>query len=141
MSTTKMSTPIAGKVSSLTFNDEKVGGRVDMSLALERGEVDGSHMDSGGWSDFMKGRRSASISFSLRYIEDDPGQEALMDDYFGSSEIPVPVVFTQRTGVGLKEFECLGFVTSLDISSADESPQDITGNLRLTGPVTPVDQE
>ena len=136
-----MSSPIAGSVSKLKFNDKLVGGRVDMSLALERGEIDGSHMDSGGWSDFAKGRRSASISFSLRYIEGDEGQKELMDDYFGSSEVPVPLVFTQRVGTGLKEFECQGFVTSLDVSAADEAVQDMNGNIRLTGPVIPVEQD
>lgn len=143
-----MATPIPGKLSSLEVSDDggttwtPVLGRVDMTLNLEKGEIDASHMDSKDWSDFLHGRKSASIDFSLRYIEDDAGQGLLIDNYFASqlAETLLDVRFRLRTGSGDREFTAKGFVTSLTITAADEAPSDMNGTLRISGAVTPADQ-
>lgn len=138
-------TPIAGKVSKLRAGTGSsltpVLGRVDMTLNLEKGEIDGSHMDSGDWSDYLQGRKSASIDFTLRALfdedgEQDPGQVVLIDNYFASqaTEVFLDVEFEQRAG---HEFKAKAFVSSLTLPAADEAVQDISGTLRITGPVTP----
>lgn len=144
-----MSTPIPGKLSKLDVSNDggntwtPVLGRVDMSLELQKGEIDASHMDSEDWSDYLHGRKSATINFTLRALPGDPGQEMLIDNYFASQldEILLDIRFRQRIGAGEREFLAKGFVTSLTISAGDEAPQDITGTIRISGPVTPADQE
>lgn len=140
--------PIAGKLSRLEVSTDtgttwlKVGGRVDMGLNLNKGEIDASHMDGEDWSNFLQGRKDATIDFSLRYIEDDEGQAALIDHFFASSGIEeeIDVRFRLQEKTGAREFTGKGFVTSLSIPAADEAPTDMTGSIRINGPITKAEQ-
>ncbi len=140
--------PIAGKLSKLDVSIDDgttwlpVLGRVDMSLNLNKGEIDASHMDSDDWSNFLQGRKDASIDFSLRYLPGDEGQEALITHYFASqqAETELDVRFRMQELAGDPEFTAKAFITSLTISAADEAPQDMNGSLRINGAVKQADQ-
>lgn len=141
-------TPIPGKLSKLSVSTDggttwlPVLGRVDMTLNLNKGEIDGSHMDSDDWSNFLQGRKDASIDFTLRYLPGDEGQEALIDNYFASQleETELDVRFRRREVAGEPEFTAKAYVSSLSMAAADEAPQDITGTLRINGAVTKSEQ-
>jgi predicted secreted protein len=141
-------TPIPGKLSKLSVSTDggttwlPVLGRVDMTLNLNKGEIDGSHMDSDDWSNFLQGRKDASIDFTLRYLPGDEGQEALIDNYFASQleETELDVRFRMREVAGEPEFTAKAYVSSLSMAAADEAPQDITGTLRINGAVTKSEQ-
>ena len=143
-----MAGPIPGKLSRLYVSTDggttwlRVGGRVDLTLNLNRGEIDASHMDSGSWSDYLPGRRDWSIDGTVRYIEDDPGQAALIDQAFAAEdeEALLKIRFMLREDPGQTEFTGDVFVTSESISVSDEAPADMAITLRGTGPLTKAEQ-
>lgn len=136
-----MGTPIAGKVSSLEVSTNGgstwtlVTGRVDMTLNLNKGEIEASHMDGGDWSNYLAGRKDATVDFTLRYMEDDPGQVILIDNYFGSGT-EIDVRFRLQTGTGKNQFSGKGIVTSLSPAPGDEAPTDMSGTIRINGALT-----
>lgn len=140
--------PIPGKLSRLYVSTDggttwlRVGGRVDLTLNINRGEIDASHMDSGSWSDFLPGRRDWSLDGTVRYIEEDEGQQALIDQAFAAEdeEALLKVRFMLREDPGQTEFVGDVFVTSESISVSDEAPADMAITLRGTGPLTKAEQ-
>lgn len=144
-----MAGPIPGKLSRLYVSTDggttwlRVGGRVDLTLNINRGEIDASHMDSGSWSEFLPGRRDWSIDGTVRYIEGDPGQEALVDQAFAveDEEALLKVRFMLREDPGQSEFVGDVFVTSESISVSDEAPADMAITLRGTGPLVRAEQD
>lgn len=139
-----MSKPIAGKISSLEVSTDgtqwvKVRGRTDMTLNLTKGAIDASHMDEEGWSNYLDGRREWSIDGTLRYIEDDPGQTIIVDNYFADAE-EIHVRFRMAQGVGKKEWTGKAVATDVSVTAADEAPSDMTLALQGNGPLTPAEQ-
>lgn len=130
---------VPGKVSSLAVSTDggltwkMVGGRVDMTLNLAKAEIDASHMDGGGWANYLHGRKDASIDFTVRYNEADEGQMALIDNYFSATDEELDVRFRLQTGAGMNQFRGKGFVTALSPAPADEAPTDMSGTIRITG--------
>ena len=143
-----MAGPIPGKLSRLYVSTDggttwlRVGGRVDLTLNLNRGEIDASHMDSGSWSDFLPGRRDWSLDGTVRYIEEDEGQQALIAQAFAveDEEALLKVRFMLREDPGQTEFTGDVFVTAESISVADEAPADMSITLRGTGPLAKAEQ-
>lgn len=143
-----MTTPIAGKVSKLEVSSDAgttwipVLGRVDMGLNLNKSEIDASHMDADDWASYLQGRKDGTIDFSLRYIEDDEGQAALIENYFASkdTETDLDIRFRLQELTGANEFTGKAFVNSLTITAADEAPSDMNGSLRINGKVTKAKQ-
>lgn len=140
--------PIPGKLSRLYVSTDggttwlRVGGRVDLTLNINRGEIDASHMDSGSWSDFLPGRRDWSLDGTVRYIEEDEGQQALIAQAFAveDEEALLKVRFMLREDPGQTEFTGDVFVTAESISVADEAPADMSITLRGTGPLAKAEQ-
>ncbi len=131
-----MSTPVAGKVSELTFAGSDVKGRVDWNFNLDKTEIDGSHMDiTGGWSKFLQGRKNATIGGTLRYIEDDAGQLALMTNAFADGDTETVTFKFEEDG---QEYSASGFVTNVNPSPPDEDVTNMSFTIRLTGKVTEV---
>ena len=143
-----MAGPIPGKLSRLYVSTDggttwlRVGGRVDLTLNINRGEIDASHMDSGSWSDFLPGRRDWSLDGTVRYIEEDEGQQALIAQAFAveDEEALLKVRFMLREDPGQTEFTGDVFVTAESISVADEAPADMSITLRGTGPLAKAEQ-
>lgn len=142
-----MARPIPGKLSRLYVSTDgetwlRVGGRTDLTLNINRGEIDASHMDSGSWSDYLPGRRDWSIDGTVRYIEEDEGQAALIDQAFAveDEEALLKVRFMLREDPGQTEFTGDVFVTSESISASDEASADMSITLRGTGPLTKAEQ-
>lgn len=135
--------PIPGKISSLAVSTDggttftPVLGRVDMTLNVNRGEIDASHMDGGSWANYVMGRRDWTIDGTLRYIEEDEGQAALIDQAFAdeASEAEIDVQFRLQEGDGLNEFTGKAFVTALSPAPSDEAPTDMSFTLRGNGPL------
>lgn len=141
-----MAGEIKGSVSSLEVSTdggttwEKVLGRVDMNLSLTKGSVDASHMDGDGWSNYLPGRRDWSVDGTVRYIEEDEGQKALIDNYFDESDGELDIRFRLNQGVGKVEFTGKAFTADVSPSPADEAPTDMSFTLQGNGPLTKEDQ-
>jgi hypothetical protein len=110
---------------------QKVGKRVDLSLNLSRNENEAPHADDEGWTEYLMGRRNATIDGTVRYDESDAGQQALIDHYFGDKEILIK--FALETGSGKAEYTGKGFITNLTPSPPDEGPTDMSISIRING--------
>ena len=109
----------------------KVGGRVDWNLNVDKTEIDASHMDTvGGWSAFLQGRKNASISGTVRYIETDPGQIIMVDNAYGDGE-QLFAVFKFNDSVGANEWHAKCFVTNFNPSPPDEDVSNVSFTVRL----------
>lgn len=138
-----MATPVAGKVSKLEIADwdtdmsewnayVNVGGRVDWNFNIDKTEIDAGHMDQeDGWSDFLQGRKNATLGGTLRYIEGDDGQEIIIDDAFDDDGHGIKVKFSLAGGGTPQEWESEGFVTNINPSPPDEDVTNMSFNIRL----------
>lgn len=131
---------LQGQVSKLMVSDDggttytAVGQRVDMTLNLNKAEIDASHMDTQGWSEYLEGRKDATIDFTVRYDEADAGQIMLIDSYFDDTVLDFKFMLKEEAGANA--YTASGFVTSLSPAPSDGSPTDMSGSIRLTGAVT-----
>ncbi len=130
-----MAGPVAGKVSTLkvgtTTANTDVKGRVDFNFNLDKTEIDAGHMDiTGGWGAFLQGRKNATLSGTVRYIESDPGQVILVANAF-SDGATIKVAFSFADGGTVWTGD--GFVTNINPSPADEDVTNMSFTIRLTG--------
>ena len=137
-----MSSPVAGKISVLKVGltdpaTTAVNGRVDWNFNLDKTEIDGSHMDvTDGWSLFLQGRKNATISGTVRYIEDDAGQGILVDNAF-AEDTNIHVLFSFAGGTPT-EWKAEAFVTNINPSPPDEDVTNMSFTIRITGAVSEV---
>ena len=135
---------VQGQLSKLLVSTDdgvtylNVGQRLDASLSLSKAEIDASNMDSGEWEEYMEGRGSATIDFNAHYDEDDAGQAALIDSFFGSAN-KLSFKFMFKEEAGQNEYTADGFLTSLNPSAADNAIAEISGTIRLNS-VTKAEQ-
>lgn len=132
-----MAGPVAGKLSKLFVGtatpDTEVKGRVDWNFNLDKTEIDGSHMDvENGWSLFLQGRKSATITGTVRYIEEDPGQVLLVANAFDDDAV-LKTKFSFTTAGD--EYTCDAFVTNINPSPPDEDVTNMSFTMRVTGAV------
>lgn len=132
-----MATPVAGKVSELQVGtsaaDTLVKGRVDWNFNVDKTEIDGSHMDiDDGWSLYLQGRKNATLTGTLRYIEDDPGQTLLIANTFGDGDELFVAFKFSATG---DTYATKGFVTNMNPTAPDEDVTNMSFSMRLTGGV------
>lgn len=66
-----------------------IGGQKNCTLSLESDTIDVSNKNSNGWSDFIPGAKSWTISCDGQFLTDDAGQEALMAAFLGNGEVSV----------------------------------------------------
>jgi predicted secreted protein len=63
----------------------KVGGQKDATMNFNRGKMDVTDKDSGGWEQTLPGNRTMDIDFDMFLIEEDAGYQALLNGgFFGS---------------------------------------------------------
>ena len=133
-----MAGPVAGKISTLKVGvtspaTTDVKGRVDFNFNLDKTEIDAGHMDiTNGWSAFLQGRKNATISGTVRYIEEDAGQIILLTNAFADGDT-IYVAFTFAAGGD--SYTAQGFVTNINPSPADEDVTNMSFTIRLTGAV------
>ncbi len=148
-----MAGPVPGKVSVLQVADwdsvgsawntlVDVGGRVDFNFNLDKTEIDAGHMDiDDGWGAFLDGRKNASISGTVRYIEEDDGQVILVDNAFSDGEeILISFSFDDPAKHEGEETEetvllAIGFVTNINPSPSDEDVTNMSFTIRVNGEV------
>ncbi len=104
----------------------RVSGRRDVAMELMKAEIDASHMDGNGWSDYLPGRKDARLVGTLLYMEDDPGQALLIDNAYGT----VGAVYV-RFRLLNHEYVGKGFVREFNPFASDEAVSEISIQIRI----------
>lgn len=68
---------------------EAIGGQQNCSLSMEADTIDISNKSDFGWSSFIAGAKSWSVSCDGQFITDDKGQEALMKAFVDGTNVKV----------------------------------------------------
>lgn len=69
--------------------EQAIGGQQNCSLSMEADTIDISNKSDFGWSSFIAGARSWSVSCDGQFITDDKGQEALMEAFVAGTNVKV----------------------------------------------------
>lgn len=81
---------------------EPIGGQQNCSLSMEADTIDISNKSDFGWSSFIAGAKSWSVSCDGQFITDDKGQKALMAAFVAGENVKVEM---KQTVVGEGETE------------------------------------
>lgn len=68
---------------------EAIGGQQNCSLSMEADTIDISNKSDFGWSSFIAGAKSWTVSCDGQFITDDKGQEALMEAFVAGTNVKV----------------------------------------------------
>lgn len=82
-------TQIQGLNILVYLGETVLGGQKNCSLSMEADTIDVSNKNDFGWSSFIAGAKSWSVSCDGQFITDDAGQEALMDAFIASQEVTI----------------------------------------------------
>ena len=66
-----------------------IGGQQNCSLSMEADTIDISNKSDFGWSSFIAGAKSWTVSCDGQFITDDKGQEALMKAFVDGTNVKV----------------------------------------------------
>lgn len=132
-------TPKPGRLSTLSLAGVAIGGIQDMTLDVQRAEIDTTDKDSAGWDEFITGQGSLSINGTANYEEDDAGQEDLIDAIIAGTTGSY-VFRPWGTDVGQDEWTATGFPTSTQIDSPNKEQISFPFTIRLSGAPTRADQ-
>lgn len=69
--------------------EQAIGGQQNCSLSMEADTIDISNKSDFGWSSFIAGAKSWSVSCDGQFITDDAGQKALMEAFVDGTNVKV----------------------------------------------------
>lgn len=69
--------------------EQAIGGQQNCSLSMEADTIDVSNKSDFGWSSFIAGAKSWSVSCDGQFITDDAGQKALMEAFVDGTNVKV----------------------------------------------------
>ena len=93
-----------------------LGAQKNCSLSLESDTIDVSNKNSDGWSDFIAGTKSWTISCDGQFLTDDPGQDALMNAFINATF--VDVVMKDRDEAGTISYTGKAMITSVELEAS-----------------------
>lgn len=125
---------LAISTDGITYNT--IGGVKDLSMTIDQSTFDVTDHDSGVWMEHIVGRKTITMSATMNYDEANTHQETLLNTAVMNGTL---VYFRYRprgAGSGLKEYLGLGSVTSVEITSPNDGPAEISLELQLTSTLT-----
>lgn len=126
-----MGTPKPGRITTLTMDGVAIGGAQDMTLDVQRAEIDTTDKDSAGWDEFITGQGSLSLNGTCNYEEDDQGQDDLLDAILNGTQHEF-VMRPWGASDGADEWTMFGFPTSVQIDSPNKEQISFPFTIRLT---------
>ncbi len=120
-----------GRLQTLTFSGDAVGGIEDGSYTWDRAELDSTDHDDASRA-FIPGRDQLTISLTLKNDSGDVGQAALIANMNGNTGLEA---FDMRMGGGRK-ITGSAFVTSDNPSGPNDAVSMISVTLRASGTIT-----
>ena len=94
--------------------DVAVGGQQNCTLSMEADTIDISNKNDFGWSSFIGGAKSWTISCDGQFITDDAGQVAIMEAFVDGENVEVVMKNTDENIY----FAGTASVTSVEIEAA-----------------------
>lgn len=91
-----------------------VGGQQNCSLSLESDTIDISNKNDFGWSSFIGGAKSWSVSCDGQFITDDEGQKALVEAFVNAENVEVEMKNADETVY----FKGTAQITSIEIEAS-----------------------
>jgi len=117
-----------GRLQSLTFSGNAVGGVEEGSYTWDRAELDTTDHDDTS-RQFIAGRDQLTISLTLKNDSGDAGQADLVSNMNSNTG---PEAYDMRMGGGRK-ITGNAFVTSINPSGPNDSPSMMSVTLRSSG--------
>lgn len=117
-----------GRLQSLEFSGDAVGGIEEGSYTWDRAELDTTDHDDTSRA-FISGRDQLTMSLTLKNDSGDVGQTALIANMNGNTGAEA---YDMRMGGGRK-ITGSAFVTSINPSGPNDGPSMISVTLRSTG--------
>ena len=124
---------IAGRLQNLSTDAQAIGGIVDANFAGENNMIDTTTHDESSRS-FIYGRFSGTIDGTLKWDDEDLGQEEIKGDFFGQATSSY--VFRMQTVSGADEFTGTGLVASFGPSGPNDDAGEFSFSIQLSGTVT-----
>ena len=121
-----------------------LGGQKNCSLSMDADTIDVSNKNDFGWSSFIAGSRSWSISCDGQFITDDPGQKALMDAFLDSKEVVIEmsdaILADESKGIQGKAatiyYSGTAVITSLELEASYDDVFAYSVEFNGKGPLT-----
>jgi TP901-1 family phage major tail protein len=101
---------------------EPIGGQQNCSLSMEADTIDISNKSDFGWSSFIAGAKSWTVSCDGQFITDDKGQKALMAAFVAGTNVKVEMKQTVKDEGGQETnpvyFSGEAAITSIELEAA-----------------------
>lgn len=94
--------------------EDAIGGQQNCSLSMEADTIDISNKNDFGWSSFIGGAKSWSVSCDGQFITDDAGQKALMEAFVNGTNVKVEM----RNAEASVYFGGEAAITSVEVEAA-----------------------
>lgn len=96
------------------LGETALGGQKNCTLSMEADTIDVSNKNDFGWSSFIAGAKSWTVSCDGQFLTDDAGQEALMAAFIGSEEVTIEMRDSESTIY----YAGQAVITSLELEAA-----------------------
>ena len=91
-----------------------LGGQKNCTLSMEADTIDISNKNDFGWSSFLAGARSWTVTCDGQFLTDDAGQSALMEAFIGSEEVEIEM----KNSDGSIYYGGTAIISSLELEAA-----------------------
>ena len=125
---------VHGRLATFGWGGASVGGIVDMSLNLERPEIDVTTHDTGDARAYISGRLAGTIDLTMKWDEADAGQDAMQTAFFAGTDSTI--YFRLGTGAGLHTYTGTGKITSWAPSGPNDDASEVSCTVRFNGAIT-----
>ena len=109
--------------------DKAVGGQKNCSLSMEADTIDISNKNDFGWSSFIGGAKSWSVSCDGQFVTDDQGQKALMDAFVGGTNVTVEM----KSEDNAVYFSGTAQITSVEVEASFDDVATLSVELQGVG--------
>lgn len=96
------------------LGETALGGQKNCTLSMEADTIDVSNKNDFGWSSFIAGAKSWTVSCDGQFLTDDEGQEALMAAFIESQEVTIEMRDSESTIY----YAGQAVITSLELEAA-----------------------
>lgn len=123
-------------VISLFMDGTKVAVATTHELSFEKETIETTNKDSGGWAEFISGKKSVTVSVE-GFV--DPDAQQNFDGLYTLFEQDASFTWKYTDEVvGNKRYEGSAIFTSLSRSGGTEEAETFSGEIQVTGQPSPV---
>ena len=109
-----------------------VGGQKNCTLSMESETIDVSNKNDNGWSSFIGGAKSWSVSCDGQFITDDAGQKAIMTAFVGGTNVTVEMKNDDESVF----FSGTAQITSVEVEASFDDVATLSMELQGLGALT-----